>query len=58
MAAYKRCRAEIVFVLTPAGKHMPCDPPIVAVVTELGNVVKGRVPHWATCPHAGEFRSR
>ena len=40
--ACKGCGATIVWVVTPAGKRMPCDP--------------DGVPHWGTCPNAKEFK--
>lgn len=67
MAQCKKCKAEIVWVETPAGKLMPCDPGEVFAQTavtpggevfkaESGGKVWGLVPHWATCPNADEFR--
>ena len=62
MPTCNRCKAPIVWITTPKGKHMPCDPPIVTaptVVTAEGNVVKdrvtlGHVPHWASCTQVGQ----
>jgi hypothetical protein len=58
MATCKSCNAAIEWVKTAAGKNMPCDAAVVTIVTELGSIIKGRVPHWATCPSAGQHRSR
>lgn len=52
----KGCGFQIVWVKTKAGKNMPCDPELVKVVTEDGDVVTGRVSHFATCPNADDFR--
>ena len=52
------CGAAITFVTTPAGKHLPVDGPEFVLVTERGEVVRGRAPHWATCPKADSFRKR
>lgn len=38
------------------GKQMPCDPKEQVLITKDGEVVRGFVPHWATCPYAQEFR--
>ena len=50
------CDAEIEWVKTPAGKSTPCDPKVLTIVTEAGEVVKGRVSHFATCSKADRFR--
>ena len=72
------CGAPILWIKTPGGKSMPCDPAPVyyrivpggkdKVVTNRGEVVSceivsgadatdaGYRPHWATCPHAGNFK--
>ena len=81
MAKCKGCGAEIIWIMSPAGKMIPCDPePVIywqkpkakgKVVTKNGMVIScdfegdmakstgiGYVPHWATCPKAGEFRRK
>lgn len=57
-ATCRGCGAHIVWIRTKAGRLNPCDPKELAVVTEAGEVVRGRVSHFATCPRAGEFRRR
>lgn len=52
----KGCGASIVWIKTPNGKAMPCDNAIETVVTDNGEVIKGRRPHWASCPAANLFR--
>jgi hypothetical protein len=52
----RSCNAEIVWIKTKAGKLMPLDPPVLTVVTDQGETVRGRESHWATCPGAGEHR--
>lgn len=50
------CGLYIEWVKTKAGKWMPIDPEGVTVVTREGEVVKGFIPHWATCKDANKFR--
>ncbi len=67
MAQCKKCKATIVWIETPAGRPMPCDPgecysatavqPDGEVFTATkGGKVWGLVPHWIGCPYADEFR--
>lgn len=56
MSKCKGCGAEIVWIKTPAGKAMPCDPNKVTIVTERGATVTGYIPHWATCTAAKSFK--
>lgn len=81
MAKCKGCGQEIIWIMSPAGKVIPCDPIPVPywkrskakgnIVTPNGEVIScelygdpetvtgiGYIPHWATCPKAGEFRRR
>lgn len=51
------CGAELHWLITPAGKFMPCDPAVVRVVTEEGQLVAGRIPHLVTCPNAEAHKS-
>lgn len=48
--ACKKCGLPIVFITTPSGSAMPCDPKRISVVTEEGRIVQGLAPHWAVCP--------
>jgi hypothetical protein len=52
----KACEHEIVFIRTPKGKFMPCDIEDVTVITKGGEVLKGKIPHFATCPKTAEFK--
>ncbi len=54
----KSCGAPLVWIKTPAGKWMPCDPAKIVVVTDGGEVRSGRVPHWAICPTAAQHRGQ
>lgn len=54
----RSCGKPIVFIATPAGKQLPCDAPVLSVVTDAGEVVRGRAPHWASCPAAAEWRKK
>lgn len=56
MSKCKGCGAEIVWIKTPAGKAMPCDPNKVIIVTDEGETVAGYTPHWASCPAAKRFK--
>lgn len=81
MAKCKGCGQEIIWIMSPSGKAIPCDPEPVnywrrlkakgKAVTRNGEVVScdfegdlakctgiGYVPHWATCPAAGQFRRK
>jgi hypothetical protein len=50
------CGVYIEWILTPAGKNMPVDPAEITLVTAEGKIVKGFMPHWATCPQAQDFK--
>lgn len=52
----RSCDAPIVWIKSPAGKSIPCDPPVLSVVTDAGEVVRGRISHFATCPNAAQHR--
>lgn len=52
----KSCNAPLVWLRTAAGKAMPCDPALVTIVTDDGRTVRGRMPHWSTCPTAARHR--
>ena len=54
----RSCGKGIHWIKTEKGKPMPCDPQVVTVVTDSGKVIKGRIPHWATCPQADQHRKR
>lgn len=56
MSKCRACGADIVWIETPNGKRMPCDPPRRTIVDDMGQVREGRTPHWATCPNAEQFR--
>lgn len=50
------CGAKIVWQKMASGRANPCDPQVLAVVTEDGAVVRGRISHFSTCHAAGRFR--
>lgn len=55
------CGAAIVWIRTNRGRAlrvspMPCDDKVRTVVTDGGEVVRGRESHFATCPRGGEVR--
>lgn len=57
----KSCGAEIVWVETIRGRPMPCNPEVITVMSAEGlqsKMVKGRIPHWATCPDADKWRKK
>src|SRR5262245_16187809 len=64
----RSCGAPIEWAQLTTGKRMPFDPPIVVLQTE-GNLIMGlrviehidstiTISHFATCPHAKEWRRR
>ena len=63
MAICKKCRKEIGWITTKGGKRMPIDmyPPVgkksIKIETAAGAMVDA-VPHFATCPYAGDFRGK
>ena len=52
----KKCKAKIRWIKTKKGKWMPVDSKEITIVTIVGEIQKGYIPHWATCPNAEEFR--
>ena len=56
MATCRGCGLRIEWIKTVAGHLMPVDLHSVRGVLDSGEVVVGRAPHWATCPHAARFR--
>ncbi|MDI6872127.1 MAG: hypothetical protein QME79_12445 [Bacillota bacterium] len=58
MATCKGCGKQIEWIETPAGRRMPVDPGRVVVVTDEGQVVTGRLPHWASCPARDQFKRK
>ena len=57
----RSCGEEIVWIETFKGRSMPCNRKVVSVVTGEGlesKIVKGRIPHWATCPDAEAWRKK
>ncbi|NPV81912.1 MAG: hypothetical protein HPY52_16900 [Firmicutes bacterium] len=56
MVRCKACKEPIEWVKLSSGKLMPVNCQYVTVVTDGGEVVRGRTPHWATCPFAESFR--
>ncbi len=58
MPECRACGKEIVWVTTKNGKQMPLNPPILNVVTEGCETIKGRISHYATCKQADEWRGK
>jgi hypothetical protein len=50
------CGIYIEWIKTEAGKNMPVDPKEISLINREGEVVKGFMPHWATCPKAKDFK--
>lgn len=48
-AKCRGCKADIEWWITPKGKKMPMD--LMPKDDSLA------VPHWSSCPEAGQFRS-
>lgn len=58
-ARCKACGALIKWVDTATSKKMPLNAePFKAVQVKegIGQVIDVYMPHWATCPKAGQFR--
>jgi hypothetical protein len=53
-----RCRAPIYFIKMKSGRFMPVNEEILTIVTDDGRMETGRIPHWATCEFANEFRKK
>lgn len=58
MTECKACGAEIEFIKTKTGKFMPVNNKQVTIVTADGEVHRGKIPHWSTCPLADNFKRR
>ena len=57
--ASPKCQATITWIKTVAGKDMCVDPGGGVVIDpKSGEVVRGFVPHWATCKDADYFRKK
>jgi hypothetical protein len=68
----RSCGAEIIWCRTPAGKAIPIDPGPVDggnvtvsqdlfggwIATVVGHGQGDHVAHFATCPHANDWRKR
>jgi len=52
----RACNRPIELVPTKSGKSIPCDPDRVSIVLDDGEVVSGRVCHFATCTQPDRFR--
>jgi len=52
----KKCKAKIRWIRTKKSQWMPVDFRLITIITLEGEVVKGFIPHWATCPNVEEFR--
>ena len=55
-AICQSCKQDIVWIKMGSGKMMPCNPQKIAIVTEDGDVVVGRVSHFSTCQFADRHR--
>ena len=52
----KGCGALIYWIKTKGGKDMPVNPEKTTIMTMKGEIHKGYIPHWATCPKVDNFR--
>ncbi len=53
----RSCKAPVVWIrLEASGKAIPCDPKVLVIVTDGGQIARGRVSHFATCPQAKDWR--
>jgi hypothetical protein len=56
MANCRSCGAKISWIVTKSGKKNPVDHDYKTIVTDEGEVVRGRESHFATCPDAEKWR--
>ena len=65
MSLCRGCGSQIEWIKTTAGRNMPVDPEPVFVIEgdgrdrpeeESRELPVAFVPHWKTCPNAGDFR--
>lgn len=54
----KGCGQEIIFITSKTGRHIPCDPKPMSLVSLAGDIVQGYMPHWANCPEADRFKKK
>ena len=52
----KKCKAKIRWIRTKKLEWMPVDFKLITIITLEGEIVKGFIPHWATCKFADDFR--
>ena len=52
----EKCKAKIRWIRTKKLQWMPIDFKLITIITLEGEVVKGFIPHWATCPNVEEFK--
>lgn len=52
-----KCGDQIEFIKLKSGKLMPVSGNYQTIVTDDGDIVKGRISHFATCKYAKEFRN-
>ncbi len=53
----RSCGAEVVWIYG-ATRRMICDPKVITIVTDTGEILKGRISHFATCPDADKWRKK
>lgn len=56
MSNCRSCGKKISFVMMKSGKLNPVDENYISVVTDHGDIIRGRESHFATCPDAGKWR--
>ena len=54
----KKCKAKIRWIRTKKLEWMPVDFKLITIITLEGEVVKGFIPHWATCNEPNYFRKK
>jgi len=59
MPECKGCGAKINWIQTARGKMTPVDAKETSIyVTGTQSLVRGHVPHWATCEKAADFKRK
>ena len=58
MSKCRSCGLDVTWIRLKSGKMNPVDPGYKTIITDLGEVVKGRESHFATCPDSEYWREK
>lgn len=51
----KSCGADVIWIQSETKRYI-CNPRILTLITDSGDVVRGRESHFSTCPDADKWR--